>query len=440
MPHRTDELHQFKDRDSKASADGKSSKSSKPSKRAKLGKGVSPEASITLLNRGARSPSGQAVSRPALSRPQKAPVERIRRPHKKTMAGGGEVGGPPAFAPTMWLVKTDNLGASDDDQFSLFLQGALTYDFEVAWGDGNFDTYTTSGTKTHTYASIGEYIITMTPTGNDNSLLPHLGTGDAHKLLEIQAWGTMEWQTMVSSINNCINLILTAIDIPDTSNCTLFSSAFSGCVSITEIPLMDTSAGLSFSGAWQGCTGLTSFPALDFSSATNVASAWANCTNLTTFPALDFPNVTTCLDSWKACSGLLSFPATDFPVCTLFQTAWIDCSGLISFGLCTFGASADFDSAWRRCDSLLAFPAIDFTGALSFVNTWVDCDVLADFDAIEIAQSFSIAQCNLDGTALDNVYTNLPTATRTITVTGNPGTGSDNPAIATAKNWTVVGS
>jgi hypothetical protein len=42
-------------------------------------------------------------------------------------------------------------------------------------------------------------------------------------------------------------------------------------------------------------------------------------------------------------------------------------------------------------------------------------------------------------TALNNLYTSLQTAARTITVTGNWGTASDNPSIATAKGWTVTG-
>jgi hypothetical protein len=41
---------------------------------------------------------------------------------------------------------------------------------------------------------------------------------------------------------------------------------------------------------------------------------------------------------------------------------------------------------------------------------------------------------------LNEIYTNLATVTgQTITVTGNYGTSSDNPAIATAKGWTVTG-
>jgi hypothetical protein len=50
--------------------------------------------------------------------------------------------------------------------------------------------------------------------------------------------------------------------------------------------------------------------------------------------------------------------------------------------------------------------------------------------------------CCLGPVALNEVYTNLAGGVtgQTITVTGNWGTTADNPAIATAKGWTVTGS
>jgi hypothetical protein len=45
----------------------------------------------------------------------------------------------------------------------------------------------------------------------------------------------------------------------------------------------------------------------------------------------------------------------------------------------------------------------------------------------------------LSGAALDEIYTNLATVVgKTIIVTGNYGTASDDPTIATAKGWTVT--
>lgn len=48
---------------------------------------------------------------------------------------------------------------------------------------------------------------------------------------------------------------------------------------------------------------------------------------------------------------------------------------------------------------------------------------------------------SLSSAALNEIYTNLPTVTgQIITVTSNYGIDGDNPAIATAKGWTVTGS
>jgi hypothetical protein len=53
--------------------------------------------------------------------------------------------------------------------------------------------------------------------------------------------------------------------------------------------------------------------------------------------------------------------------------------------------------------------------------------------------TISYASCELSATALDAIYTALGDGTgQTITVTPNWGTGTDDPSIATAKNWTVV--
>jgi len=54
--------------------------------------------------------------------------------------------------------------------------------------------------------------------------------------------------------------------------------------------------------------------------------------------------------------------------------------------------------------------------------------------------SFNISETELNSAELDEVYTNCATVTgQTITVTGCRGTNADDPTIATAKGWTVVG-
>lgn len=70
----------------------------------------------------------------------------------------------------------------------------------------------------------------------------------------------------------------------------------------------------------------------------------------------------------------------------------------------------------------------------------VNCFGLKRCQATGIKVSTSFASCTLGPDELNEIYTNLATVTgQTITVTGNYGTASDNPAIATAKGWTVTG-
>ena len=68
------------------------------------------------------------------------------------------------------------------------------------------------------------------------------------------------------------------------------------------------------------------------------------------------------------------------------------------------------------------------------------CSSLSRIEAKNFRFTFSVINCKLSQTSLDEIYTNLPTVTtQTITVTNNYGTATDNPAIATAKGWTVTG-
>lgn len=70
--------------------------------------------------------------------------------------------------------------------------------------------------------------------------------------------------------------------------------------------------------------------------------------------------------------------------------------------------------------------------------------LLADPQVNRNLATVNVAGSQLTAAALDALYRSLPDRTGlaagAITVTGNPGTGADTPAIATAKNWTVTGS
>jgi hypothetical protein len=85
------------------------------------------------------------------------------------------------------------------------------------------------------------------------------------------------------------------------------------------------------------------------------------------------------------------------------------------------------------------------SGALASVTDMSSChsgcSYLSSISGMACPITLSLSGCNLSATALDAIYTALPSVSgQTITVTGNVGTGGDNPSIATAKGWTVTES
>jgi hypothetical protein len=70
---------------------------------------------------------------------------------------------------------------------------------------------------------------------------------------------------------------------------------------------------------------------------------------------------------------------------------------------------------------------------------FLNCNSLARIQASDFNFTFSVANCKLSATALDEIFTNLPIVTaQTITITDNYGASTANTTIATDKGWTVV--
>jgi hypothetical protein len=51
-----------------------------------------------------------------------------------------------------------------------------------------------------------------------------------------------------------------------------------------------------------------------------------------------------------------------------------------------------------------------------------------------------LTNCNFNAAALNQIYTDLAAGNGIINVKNNPGTPTDNPSIATAKGYTVLGT
>ena len=140
---------------------------------------------------------------------------------------GGIIDGGAVPVPFTISVKTDNVGTSNSDQFTIPWTG--TYD--VDWGDGNTDTSVVNA-QTHTYATAGTYDVSV--TASSGRILFNNG-GDKLKLLDIKSWGDTAWTSMALAFRGCSNLtVLTATDTPDLSNLNGINYMFDGCLNFNS--------------------------------------------------------------------------------------------------------------------------------------------------------------------------------------------------------------
>jgi hypothetical protein len=121
-----------------------------------------------------------------------------------------------------------------------------------------------------------------------------------------------------------------------------------------------------------------------------------------------------------------------------------NCTSLQIAPLMNTSAVTDMNSMFYGCTALKKIPALNATSITSssgISNAFFNCLSLFSLEITGIKYSFNLSGCGkLSATELNKIYTNLPTITgQTLTVTNNIGTTSDNPAIATAKGWTVTG-
>ncbi|WP_435624419.1 BspA family leucine-rich repeat surface protein [Flagellimonas sp.] len=132
---------------------------------------------------------------------------------------------------TTW--KTDNPGASSDNQITIPTFPGETYSYSIYWGDGTSDDNVT-GDITHTYASPGTYQVSISgdfPRIYFN-FFPEGEAKDYEKIISVDEWGTIEWSSMADAFARCSNLDVKAPDVPDLSNVTNMLYMFRGCSSL----------------------------------------------------------------------------------------------------------------------------------------------------------------------------------------------------------------
>ncbi|MBC3759265.1 BspA family leucine-rich repeat surface protein [Hyunsoonleella sp. SJ7] len=114
---------------------------------------------------------------------------------------------------TTWQTTTANESIFVPTRASEF-----TYDYTVDWGDGTIESGVTANI-THTYAAAGTYQVAITGTF-PAIFLASPSPANSTKIISIDQWGDIAWQSMREAFAYCPNLEGQATDVPDLSNVT----------------------------------------------------------------------------------------------------------------------------------------------------------------------------------------------------------------------------
>jgi hypothetical protein len=127
--------------------------------------------------------------------------------------------------PFIILVKTDNTGTSNDDQFTIQTRPGPTYNYTIDTSDGQHITGV-AGNHTITFPSAGTYAVKIS---QQFPYIYYTNTGDKLKIIELNQWGTGLRSSFGGSLFGCSNMVVTATDVPNLTNVTTLGTSFTGC-------------------------------------------------------------------------------------------------------------------------------------------------------------------------------------------------------------------
>jgi surface protein len=326
------------------------------------------------------------------------------------------------------------------DNDSNFVAFRFSGNYTVDWGDGNIENVAAGVTAEHNYvfsslsasteigpvgSKMRQAMIVITPQAGQN--LTSVSFNFKHSSLGATTYTTPILEITLSA-PNCTTLTIGGPTggLQLLEQCTILShnetsmiNLFQNCGSLQSVPLFNTSLVTNMSNMFGGCTSLQSVPLFNTLLVTNMSAMFRSCTSLQSVPLFNTSLVTNVSAMFQSCGSLQSVP--------LFNTF----------------AATNMSTMFSGCNSLQSIPNLNCSNATTISSFALNCNGLKRCQATGIKSNVSFASCALSATNLNEIYTNLADLTalptQTITVTGNYGIATDNPAIATAKNWTVVG-
>lgn len=129
---------------------------------------------------------------------------------------------------TQWNLATAGSGATQLT-FGTSTSGNVNYTWqEISPGTASGSGSWSGATLTITGLPTGATIRLLIAPANFQRIIINNGA-DRNRLTQVEQWGTTAWTSMQSAFRNCLNLQITATDIPNLTGVSNMSEMFSGC-------------------------------------------------------------------------------------------------------------------------------------------------------------------------------------------------------------------
>ena len=349
------------------------------------------------------------------------------------------------------------------------LFGPRSCSIKVEWWDGTSTTYAGSNTNSYGDDTIKTILITKSiasPYNNNNEktikVYPVDANGNKVGIMRGILYSPPSGIRIVDcDIRGCLGLYqisLTDSSLTDGSFAPSLPRSFDRHLSLTDFTLVRIDVGTSFS--FTNCDRLQSigFSSIASLQSITVKNCWTGTANYynTQLQVYNCSSVTS-ITMQDTDLGLFIYQnaaltSLDLLNSDLQYLTMINCASLTSISN-FLSTMANMTSVAIYSTGLTSFTVptasnlanIEITGNSSLTSVRAVGQnplVYKYWSSNSFQDGVKLQNNNLSAAALDQFYTDLstPVFTSYIRVDGNPGVGSDNPAIATAKGYTVLGS
>ncbi len=361
------------------------------------------------------------------------------------------------------------------ENFAALRMNTNSGNYQVDWGDGVVETFINGAIASHNYDFNNVALDgTLTTRGYKQAIISITATSGTFSTCNLNLKfpsiaGLQQYNTGFLDLN---------INLPSllTGNRLIIASSLVRHSSLERVNIASWGANTSASGLFFGCSRLQSLNETewDMSSITDVSNMFRSCSALVKLNCSNWniSSITNWANAFLACYGLVSFIAPSGAVnSTNLQNLFGSCNSLDKLDLSGWDVSSvsnmsgifsgcfslrdlnltgwntsavtNASNMFNTCSALDKIPALNLSAVntLSSAGFCGSSSSLTRMQATGINVSVNMSNCMFGATALNEIYTNLSNsgAGKTITVTGNYGTASDDPSIATAKGWAVTG-